>query len=510
MKFYTLLSVSLLCVIALTSITLRGPVQRNPLTEADSLYKLKYKIETLAEKSGATISIAYPTNTNHIRILGQYLEHPEFRFVPLKSSIESNDLIFVNTSPGEGTIILEFDIQLSKTTDSSRKNKKVKLLKKEKKQQYLKNYAYLDNQQIINVAANFKQINASHSESANAIYNFSITNGKKLNSQVTAIDNQTLVVDLMIYLLRKNEIPARKIVGFLLEETSNNAPHYWVEAYVDQKWIFFDPLLNKKSKMPFNYLPLSKHSDYVYKTTKTITASHVYLIERQNSNLIVGSTKNSSVFDIFNLNRLSFLAQSALGILLLLPFGALITTFAVCILGTRPFGTFGPTLLGLSFTVLETTSSILIFTVVGLIGLIGRSMIPAIGLTKTPRLSIVFTLVALSLGLGFSINEFFGIGTSELVVLLPIVVLSSLIDRFYTVADEKGLASAILRLFWTIIISLAIMPIFQQETWGQWVLKYPEIHAFTVAAIILLSQYKGVKLFSLKYLNILQEKKNLV
>ena len=69
-----------------------------------------------------------------------------------------------------------------------------------------------------------------------------------------------------------------------------------------------------------------------------------------------------------------------------------------------------------------------------------------------------------------------------------------LVDRIYTVYDERGMHTAIVRLFWTIVAALVSLFILLQAHWGTWLVSYPEIHAITLAVVIMIGLYHGPRL----------------
>jgi hypothetical protein len=121
-------------------------------------------------------------------------------------------------------------------------------------------------------------------------------------------------------------------------------------------------------------------------------------------------------------------------------------------------------------------------------------MLPGLGLPRVPRLGIVFTLVALAMALVVSLLMRLDPSADGAVVLLPIVILTNTVDRFYAVADESGVRIALMRLAWTVTVALGALWILLQTHWGEWLTAYPEMHALTVAAMILLGKYRGQRL----------------
>ena len=136
----------------------------------------------------------------------------------------------------------------------------------------------------------------------------------------------------------------------------------------------------------------------------------------------------------------------------------------------------------------------------------GRSFFPTT-LTRIPRLSIIFTLIAVILTLSVSVLNYFDIEQEGKIILLPIIILTSLVDRFYNTIEDMGLKIALRRMVWTIIIALLCLPVIQFETLGHLILEYPEIHFSTLAIFLTISLYKGKHLINLPVLKILAEPK---
>jgi hypothetical protein len=134
----------------------------------------------------------------------------------------------------------------------------------------------------------------------------------------------------------------------------------------------------------------------------------------------------------------------------------------------------------------------------------GRSLFPE-SITRTPRLSIIFTLVAIVLVFSVSVMEEFELNKSGKIILLPVVILTTLVDNLYRTIEERGIDIAMRRLLWTIFIMLICLPVVQFETLGHLILKYPEIHFMTLALFLVISIYKGRQLINLPIIKLLAE-----
>ena len=95
--------------------------------------------------------------------------------------------------------------------------------------------------------------------------------------------------------------------------------------------------------------------------------------------------------------------------------------------------------------------------------------------------------------------DYFSISPAGHVLLLPIIILTSLVDRLYKTLDEDGIKIALIRLVWTAIVGSGCYFILLQEQLGHLILAYPEIHLITIALVILLANYKYRKLSDFRY-----------
>jgi hypothetical protein len=200
---------------------------------------------------------------------------------------------------------------------------------------------------------------------------------------------------------------------------------------------------------------------------------------------------------ILNLTRLPVQMHTVMKILLLLPFAALITAIVRNVVGVQTFGTFAPSLLAMSFIYADWKTGLLILIIVVTIGLSGRSFLERLRLLMVPRLSIILTLVILCVVFGVSTLHYLFPTISANAVLLPMVILTILIERFHVTVEEDGLMYALQLTVGTVIVAVLCFLVLGWDEVGDWVLTYPEVHFFTIAAFILLGRYAGYRITEL-------------
>jgi hypothetical protein len=309
----------------------------------------------------------------------------------------------------------------------------------------------------------------------------------------------------MVALLRAAHLPARVVTGLDVSASEGKQPHYWAEVYTDNRWRPLDVAAGHRDDLPPTRVPLRKGSELVVETENAqVTKIHWRILpDKPPKGLLTSDTPH--VLDVLDLSRLLPGTRTALGLLLLLPLGGLSTEILRHLGGIRTYGTFSPTLLALAAVFVEWHTAVVTFTLVTILAVAGRAMLPDLKLTRIPRLSIVFTLVSLVMALVVSLLIHLDPAVDSTVVLLPIVILTMLVDRFYAVADESGLRVALIRLVWTVVAAVLSLAVLLQAHWGEWLLAFPEVHAITVAVIILLGRYRGRRLAELRWLNWLRE-----
>jgi hypothetical protein len=212
---------------------------------------------------------------------------------------------------------------------------------------------------------------------------------------------------------------------------------------------------------------------------------------------LVLTADTKRITQIFDLTRLPVPMHTVMQILLLLPFAALITSFMRNVVGLGTFGTFAPSLLAMSFIYAAWQTGLAILLVVVTAGLLGRLWLERLRLLMVPRLSIILTVVILCVVFCVSLFDYLQATPSAQSVLLPMVILTILIERFHVTVEEDGLVYALQLAVGTVVVAVLCFLVLMRHEVGKWVLTYPEVHFFTIAAFILLGRYAGYRLTEL-------------
>ena len=114
-----------------------------------------------------------------------------------------------------------------------------------------------------------------------------------------------------------------------------------------------------------------------------------------------------------------------------------------------------------------------------------------------PRLGFMLTLVVAFLVFTISILDYLRFTPSHQAVLLPMVILTMTVERFYVASAEDGIPAAIKLMLGTILVSFCCYLTLSWRHVGMLVFRFPEVHLVTLAAFVYLGRYTGYRLTEL-------------
>lgn len=513
---YTLWVIVSLAILGAAAIAGRLTVSDQfDVPRGDTVWEIAINVQIPAASKEDRILLSPPWDTKNSRVIAQQLSHAGMRFVRGRSDSQNRrDIDLKVTTEGSATLRAEFTTHLS-NTPIFKGTQTTTSLSLEQRAEYLgsSNDIHMESPAVTRTLKNISARTKDKTRLANNIFDF--VHEKIIKDKRTVKDDHDTALKTgrastlgrartLVALSRAAEIPARIVTGFILEESINVTPYHWVELFQETGWVPYDPERGYAGSLPANFLPFNRGGENIVNSKNAVTIS--YDIEQGFDFDSLNLSPDKKPSDILNLKRFSPSVRDTLAIILLLPFGALITALVRTLLGVRCYGTFTPTLIALAAAYADWVVAVVLLAVVIALGMTGRTIIPG-KLSRVPRLSIVFTIVAMSMAMGVSLMEYFDYSQNASVVLLPTVILTTLIDRFYSATDEYGIKLAVRRLVWTMVIAAICYSVFVIDALGYFLLTFPEMHFFTLAAILLLSLYKAKNISNIPYLTWLAEPK---
>lgn len=190
-------------------------------------------------------------------------------------------------------------------------------------------------------------------------------------------------------------------------------------------------------------------------------------------------------------------AQEVFRTLLLVPVGALIVTVLRNVVGLSTFGTFMPILIAIAFRQTELLVGLSLFSAVVMVGYGVRTGLDRFKLLLVPRLSVILTFVIGSLAFLSLLAQRWDFQHVVGVGLLPMVILTMTIERFFVTAEESGGRAALRMAASTGAVAATTYGILSWEYLQLLFFTYPELMLAIAGAQIALGRYVGFRLSEL-------------
>ncbi len=304
---------------------------------------------------------------------------------------------------------------------------------------------------------------------------------------------------LLLGLLRHRGIPARLVTGLTLQKGPEQRAHAWVEAWLRDRWVPMDPFHRHYGKLPGTYLVLSFGEVPVVRGKNVKDLDYAFLVEHASAGDLDG-TQASACKRFFRAAALTMLPppeQRLVEFLLLLPVAALIICVFRNLIGLISFGTFAPALVGLAFRETHGLPGILVFVSILLVGWVMRRVLDHYHLLQVPRIAVMLSLIVVVLILSVVAANRFDLPATKYFSLFPMIILTSMVERFWTLETEDSTASSFRTLLYTMVISVTIALVVSIHTLVRQLFCYPEMVLLIMAAQLLIGRYTGYRLLEL-------------
>jgi hypothetical protein len=317
----------------------------------------------------------------------------------------------------------------------------------------------------------------------------------------SAFQEKHTQLDAFLLLLRAADLPARVFEGLQLAESVTNSTLSWIEVWTGQEWENLQPEKGEIHQAPAPFLALTTDGLPVVRVNNGELPEVRFTLNREIINQwrmqFERIMRSNRFLDRWSLFRLPPEFQRTFRILMLVPIGALMICLLRNMVGFPTFGIFLPVLMALAFRNTGLVYGLGIFWGVVLVGYLVRRWIDKLRLLLVPRLSVILTLVIICitvfalLGNKFGLREFMAVG------LLPFVILTMTIERFFVIIEEVGAQQGLLTAAGSAGVATITYEILQLEPLQLTFFVYPEL-LLTVAAVqVLIGRYTGYRLSEL-------------
>jgi len=302
----------------------------------------------------------------------------------------------------------------------------------------------------------------------------------------------------LMILLRTAGFPVRKVQGFVLTESTPTQADRWIAVWTGKKWTPMKAETGDLYPESVRLLPLmvgdtplvsvsgAKLQEVRWGLSKQTLSKWRIHFER-----IRRSTRFLDRWSLFTLPQ-EF--QESFHILLLVPIGVLMISVLRNIIGFPTFGIFMPVLMALAFRSTGLGYGLGIFAGVVSIGYLLRRGIDRLHLLLVPRLSFLITFVILAFTVFALIGSKFGVREFMAVGLLPFVILSMTIERFFILIEESGASIALRTAAGSAAVAAITYKIIQIDPLQLTFFIYPELLFAIMGLLLLLGNYSGYRL----------------
>ena len=482
--------------------------EQSPLARGDMLWRITYKARFQATRAGAKVRLSVPIDTEHARVFHEDVYYSGLSSQRLRGSRElAREITLATRRRGLHSLTARFDLHLSPKA-RFRVPASALSLTPEKRDEWLRATPALPvNDPLVQATLDRLQRGlASSTNLPERIVEFcarEITAGPDdaAHEVVPALRQQGASAlaraRTLVTLCRAARVPARLVTGFNIETAGDLPLHVWTEVLMGDRWTPYDPSLGVAARLPHHFVPLRRDSLEIVRGSDIAELDTTYTVAALPPEIAGLRRGHGGLATVLDLTRLPLEMHEVLSIILLLPLGALVTAVFRTVIGLRTFGTFTPTLLALSFVYADWRTGLLTFSVVLVIGLVSRRWLERLKLLMVPRLSVILTLVVALITFTVSVLDFFNLTPSAQAVILPMVILTMTIERFYLTSEEDSTAFALQLLGVTVLVGACCYGVLRWKTVGRLVFTCPEVHFFTLAVLIVLGRYSGYRLTEL-------------
>lgn len=192
--------------------------------------------------------------------------------------------------------------------------------------------------------------------------------------------------------------------------------------------------------------------------------------------------------------------------LLLLPVAALVCCVLRNVVGLHTYGTFAPALLGLAFREVESPVGVFVLLVVLSVGWVARRGVTRLNLLQVPRGAVMLSLVVALLVAFILFSNARGRPVATAIPFLPLVIVTGLIERFWTTEEEDGTGPAVRTMAATLFTAVAVFLVTRLGWVRDAMVDHPESLGLVVAGQLLLGRYTSYRFTELYRFRALAER----
>ncbi|OGJ50280.1 hypothetical protein A2335_04155 [Candidatus Peregrinibacteria bacterium RIFOXYB2_FULL_32_7] len=210
--------------------------------------------------------------------------------------------------------------------------------------------------------------------------------------------------------------------------------------------------------------------------------------------------KNSRPSNILLLSKLSTyfilngIPSSTIYLILAFPFITFVIAFARQVIGISTFGVYAPALTALSFLILGFYFGITVLFVVIGVSYIIRRLLNKIELLYIPRVSLLLSFISLSFLVIIWSVLYLGSPISISLAIFPMLVMSTISEKFTSAQAEQGFTNALISTFETVIIATVAYSVVAWQPIIDLLTGLPELVILPLIGDVIVGRFSGLRL----------------
>ncbi|MCH7492698.1 hypothetical protein IID19_03885, partial [Patescibacteria group bacterium] len=181
-------------------------------------------------------------------------------------------------------------------------------------------------------------------------------------------------------------------------------------------------------------------------------------------------------------------------IILAFPFIAFIITFIRQVIGISAFGIYTPLMITLSLLILGIYFGLGAIIVIVTVSYVLRKALNRFKLMYIPKTSLILSAIGLSFLAVLWFLSYYRVSLAVSLAIFPMLVMSTISEKFLSAQSEEGFRGALLGVFKTIMIAIAAYYVVIWAAFSDLIMSWPELIIVPLLGIILLGKFTGLRL----------------
>ena len=186
---------------------------------------------------------------------------------------------------------------------------------------------------------------------------------------------------------------------------------------------------------------------------------------------------------------------NTLKLILMLPVIVTVVAFMKQVIGMTTLGVYTPSIITLSFIALDIKYGLMLLILILLMGTLIRMALRRYRLLYIPRMAIILTLISLTILMVMLLGAAFHIGDLVAISIFPMLIMSTLVEKFVSIQTDKGFSSALLLISETVLVSVLCYYVAEWDYLKTLMLSHPELIFGFLLVNLILGRWSGLRLF---------------